>query len=617
VGTHCVAPPSSARTASRLVGGTHLVSPTFRPPRRAAPIRPSCSPDRIPVTKATFVTNVVQLEMARGYLDRLTGKLLAAAERQLPFADQLALLEPLIVDRAALIGVDAATDLEAILSEERAFHAGGPRGSDDAPPDSSAPPHIADGPLQLATMMPGYRACALAVAALDLTTAAGKVAALDASFSSKNALIFRLLRSGEKALARRHELLSELEPCRSALGQFFGQCLATDSVTRIRPARLLTYSFTGPTNQDMTLLTALLSGKLLGPDWYHAVGGVYHLRAKRDGNVTIQVDPADFFCRPQCVLDLCGHFHILFVGMGWPPTATPGFTWVTWGEFYAAHLRCCVRLLSLDEQYKWLHDSHEQFEAFLRLVGQLLVDYSSMARPAEGKQGAIASDDCDPATQLRKMQTNLEVFVEHRDQWSWQSSSSSSGASVDPEKLPRLSEEKKPTSGASAADKREASRLKREQDTRATAARKEKTTRSNDSDPKGQPPGSLANTCAWLSSKASAKPLLLKSGHVFSIKDLAAKFNTTVNAKCWEVICSGRADLNRMADCPCHNLAGHKTLTDAAHVLAGFDLAKARDEFARAPTPDEAKKLQSARGATGNKSGRGGQRQSFRRPSAQ
>eukprot|EP00966_Prymnesium_polylepis_P016570 382305-Prymnesium_polylepis.1 len=77
-----------------------------------------------------------------------------------------------------------------------------------------------------------------------------------------------------------------------------------------------------------------------------------------------------------------------------------------------------------------------------------------MARPGEGHQGAIASDDCEPAQALRKMQANLEVFVEHRDQWSWLSGAGSSGALVDPEKLPRLSEEKNPTGDLSAAQKR-------------------------------------------------------------------------------------------------------------------------------------------------------------------
>eukprot|EP00966_Prymnesium_polylepis_P072147 1675614-Prymnesium_polylepis.1 len=57
---------------------------------------------------------------------------------------------------------------------------------------------------------------------------------------------------------------------------------------------------------------------------------------------------------------------------------------------------------------------------------------------------------------------------------------------------------------------------------------------------------------------------------VWSIKPLAEKFGTTVNGKCWEKLLSRRQGENVMRDCPCPHLAGHKSMTDAAHVLSGF-----------------------------------------------
>ena len=87
----------------------------------------------MPVVHATFIANVPDAGTSRAYLDQLTVALLSTKQRELPFAGQLELLEPLIVDRAQLVGTDPATDVAAILAEQLTHEAGAPGSSADAP----------------------------------------------------------------------------------------------------------------------------------------------------------------------------------------------------------------------------------------------------------------------------------------------------------------------------------------------------------------------------------------------------------------------------------------------------------------------------------------------------
>ena len=489
---------------------------------------------------ARFIAAVVDPATARSYLDQLTAALLSTEQLRMPFADQLVELEKRLEDRQALLGIDVSTDLEAALSEERSFASGSGTSADKGGED----PHtahgvIADEPFRLAAAMAGYRTCHLTLASLDLTSESAKLAAIDAGYSSKNTLVFRLLNFGERSLARRHAMLGALLPCRSALGDYFAQVLCLDPTTGQRPKRLQTYRFTGPTGTDDTLLKALLQGKLLGKNWYHSVGGVYHLKQQRFGTTHSLVDPADYLCRPKCTSDFCAHMHLLFVGMGWPAVAANGSTFVTWGEFYNNHIEQCTRLSNLDEQYGFLEHAVELFEVFLRLVGELVQAFASLLRPTEGQQGALAPFDCAPARELQKKQTSLNEYCEHRDEWNWRGGTSTPMA-VDPECLPRLSNKGKTSKpSAKAAEKRtrretekarsevQKKQAKQRQASRVAAAEEGEESRS-----RGAPPGSLDDTACWLSSKTTAKPLLLKSGQVWDIKGVAAKYGTTINAKC-------------------------------------------------------------------------------------
>jgi len=544
----------------------------------------------IPVTHGAFIAPAADPTTSRGYLDRLCAELLTRQQCELPFGTQLEHLEQKLTERQPLLGAGPEEDLEAVLSEQRHFSASSASaGSLSSDPTSDSAPTkgiIADDVFQLATTMEGFRSFSVALSTLDLTTTAGQLAAVDAAFSCGSILTLRLLCYGEKTLARRHTALAALLPCLPILGEYFGRGLSTDPTTGARPDRLLTYSLASTTGGNDALLRALLAGKFLGHNWYHDVGGVYHFKQQKFGTLYGSVKPEDYWCIPKCVTDFCEHMHLLLVLMGWPNTVEQGFTFKTWGAFYTAHLEQCTRLSNLDEQYRWMEHAHEQFERFLTIASFTVQSVATMPRPTEGVHGALAANDCAPAEAMRRKQANLETYTTHRDEWHWMGAASV--ARVDPEKLPRLSDKSGKSRGGAKANARETARAKREGEPR-DASRK---TSSGGDKPQDK-------TARWLTSKTGQDPQLLCSGRVWAIGQLAKAFNTTVDAKCWEVLCSGKS--NPLRDCPCPDRAGHKSATDAAHVLERYERSAAVEQYSRASTPEDR-----AKGTGGKNSGRGG-----------
>ena len=188
----------------------------------------------------------------------------------------------------------------------------------------------------------------------------------------------RLLCYGERQLAKRHPLLQTLLNCRGDmdLGGYFGYCLTVDPVTGTRAKRVENWSMAGPTGTEVQLLHAALRMDLVSHDFYHLPGGVYPLKTAVPGTVYSPVHTADFWTRPECVIDYCVYMHTLVVSMGSAATVTAGFTFKTWGgsndSFYIRHLRIAATLLNSEEQCRWLRFADEQMRGFITYASRTL-----------------------------------------------------------------------------------------------------------------------------------------------------------------------------------------------------------------------------------------------------
>ena len=282
-------------------------------------------------------------------------------------------------------------------------------------------------------MAKGFRACEVACSSLDLMTASGRRQALEYAFSSKSTLIIRAVVYGEKALARRHPLLTSLVECRVALPAYYGHCLTVDRATGVRPKRVENWSITGKSNTDTDLLGAWSKQQFVAFDYYHKEGGVYPLKTALDGTQFERIKEEDYWCRPGCVRDYCEYMHTLSLADGFPDSTQNGFTWQTWGQFYVAHIQKCTRLSNLDEQYSWLSDASNQFMAFQRYAQEHKRMLLTSPRLEEDTFDAVAPHDVPAAVELRQAQADQEEFLTHRDRWRWIGVSQPSA--IDPEKL--------------------------------------------------------------------------------------------------------------------------------------------------------------------------------------
>ena len=515
--------------------------------------------------------------VATSQLDRLCAELLTSEQRELEFVQQLGSLENLLVDRTSLFQGSAEDTVQTLLREQRAFVNATP--GDDKSVTVADASHLADKPLHKATMAAGFRACELSIKTLDLTTAAGRQTALEYGFSSGSVLIIRLLLYGEKNLAKRHPLLTALLECRIDLAQYYGYCLTVDKTTGIRPKRVRNWGIAGKTDTATTILGAWTKQQIVGTDFYHNEGGVYPLKTALDGTLFDPIHQEDFWCRPACIKSFCEYMHTLTLADGFPATVASGFTWITAGEQYIAHLLKATRLNNRDEQLEWLSDASDQWISFLRYVQQRKRMLIQSPLLEENTFGAIAPDDVPAFVAMRDRQQAQETFIDQRDTWKWLGSAQPSV--IDPEKLPLLSELKK---GKPSTEKKPKADPKLPKTPRAP--REEK----GDEPPTkaiSLAPGSKADAHVWLEKGKT----LLVSGLVWNVQGLAKDKKTTVDAKCWPTILNRRKGGNKLANCPTFGKPGCTSLSDARHVLAGFKFDVDQVKFARDPTTAETKKI--------------------------
>ena len=485
-------------------------------------------------------------------------------------------------------------NLAALIAEERSFDNSVLRSSDRQDGDSL--PEIAEEPFKQAIVgahSQAFRKFVADIEPIDISTEAGKRDALDLGWSCESHIVQRLLCFGEQKLARRHWALAKLNDCRTENKGHFTFALAVNPATGQVPARVQrSFSIVGPAEEHVLLLNSILRGKFVGRDWYNYATGVYALKSLASGGKYTAVHELDFWCRPQCVLDLCDYLHKLMVARGWPDAVSSGWTFKSWGDRYVKYLHRCLDLRTLDEQYAWLERGGDQMVAFLRAAEVTVYSSTVQSVPTEDPWGALAAVDCQPAKNLDAAEATLDSFVENADMFAW-IGVGNSAQEIDPEKLPRLSDKAKPKPPGKVGLTKEEKKAKAAAEAAKRAAQRESYA-DDDTAGVGIPPGSTKHTAFWLAPKKGTKPLLYVSGKVWDVAALCAKYGVHVDAKCFEVILCARSAKNKMGNCPAHTSNGHKTASDAAHVLPGFDYDADAASLARDPTADERAKYNAA-----------------------
>jgi hypothetical protein len=79
-----------------------------------------------------------------------------------------------------------------------------------------------------------------------------------------------------------------------------------------------------------------------------------------------------------------------------------GFTMLTFGAFYRAHLKRAFSLATLEEQVSWLDDAALQFHLALGVIQIQLGQFILSTQPDLAKMVCILPRDCAPLEHLRR-----------------------------------------------------------------------------------------------------------------------------------------------------------------------------------------------------------------------
>ena len=441
--------------------------------------------------------------------------------------------------------------------------------------------------------------------ACDLTTANGRRQALDHAFHSGSMIIVRLLARGNRTLARRHPLLAKLHTLRPYLSYYFSYCQAVDINSGIVPPRASKWSWTSPTGDDDTTLSAFLKQQYLAINWVDAPFGFNGLQSLLNQSTIANVDKRDHYTVLRVLEQLSDFGGRTFLAFGVPaelPEHDKGFTWTSFITFFTAHLKRAFQLGSLTEQYEWLAKSDALFRESLRCMGDEVKRSLEAANPATSFFGALLPRDARPVSEMKSMQARLDLLLENRDAFSMFRPLDSSPAQLDV--LPRLSlrnQHKRPRSrstspvrgGDSDAPSSTMHQAKASAPPMLTRARdafaKDFAQHANATIDHGDTAERTVPHYHWL----EKNKLLFTSGKVWSVDKLAKKLKLSIHAKCWHVVLSRRTPANRQAMCDKRDRAGHQSVKADAHTLgSGVNLGELAKDFARYPTERELKKLQ-------------------------
>ena len=116
-----------------------------------------------------------------------------------------------------------------------------------------------------------------------------------------------------------------------------------------------------------------------------------------------------------------------------------GFTMLTFGAFYRAHLKRAFSLATLEEQVSWLDDAALQFHLALGVIQIQLGQFILSTQPDLAKMVCILPRDCAPLEHLCRKETNLLLLERNLNAISWINPPKLAGKSPHAVTLPLLS----------------------------------------------------------------------------------------------------------------------------------------------------------------------------------
>ena len=439
---------------------------------------------------------------------------------------------------------------------------------------------------QQALLHPHFLALVTALAPLKATTGSERRNILLLAARSQCVIAIQVLVAGTRALARLHPELGKILDSRSELPTYFGKAMTIDLTHPFAiPDRWSTFTWTGERGDSVYAMGLFLNLAFRSIDYMNGPVGINALRALMLGpNMNRSyTNPLDFYTVPHGVTYLCAMLHRLLCAIGAPDTVSPtiGFTMITWGVFYVAHIWRACELGSLEEQIQWLDFAANQFCVLLSVVEDQVRQWIYSTQPGTAFLATIAPIDCPPAVALRNAGVDLDAVNVACDRRSWGVIERPKGTPPLVDELPKLSAypqqvvHYQPPASAetpSAAAKRPLAGPK------TPAAPKVPKTAPT-------PPGGLADTWTWLTHHKS----LLLGTTVWNVAAIVKDLKIANAEKlCWAMLLSMRTGDNLRALYAAGNKAADAFVL---HPLVTPGKALFREKYARLATPEERKKV--------------------------
>jgi hypothetical protein len=551
---------------------------------------------------------------AAGLIAQLRAALLPQSTAHLALADVARDLEQALLDRqadlaaaASLPGATATSVVRAVIERARDFQATRPTpGSTGASGDTGAP--IAETDAHRALSTPAFNRFSTALAALNLNTTSGQIAALALGFAPDNIPGVRVLVNPSQAgdpLALRREALGTLSDLRPFRWDFFNFSLRVDTALGAVRPRMHKYYFVRA--GETALFERLMALDLASPRWIGAPNGYLAWRAADNGQAISVVDERDYNVIPAVVTGACAFKQRALSALGVPaslPPGTNGYSLPEFATFYVEHIERARTLLSLEEQLKWLREASGCFEDAMVALSAKLKAKVYTPKPADCSLNEVfIPKDSGAVPVLVEAQRLLDDVRDKRAEFA--SFLPTQGTSkVDTLSLPLLSAHAKarkpgPTKGGEIQDT-----SKRPPDDLQGGGPKSKSPKPTPDG--GLPPGSMTHSFTFL----ERGKYLLISGWVWNTPALKQYLGLgPTSPVCWSFLLFAGTDKNRPSRCAKWGKAGHESAAAPAHLLAqypnGLPLDELRQKFARPATDDEKKLVSTTPPAKGAATGRG------------
>ena len=541
-------------------------------------------------------------------------------QSSLDLVDVLSDLEAKLSDRGRCLtealgkpGANAATVVKALLDELQRVKSGG------APPDggldsSSAPePHEDQVLAAISGRHSGpFRSITTALAALDLQDPKGQIDALAVGFDGDCVLAVKTLLSRSPSGDRnagRHPTLGILTKLRQYRLNYFNWHLRVNENTGEVPMRMREYSLANETGDrpNTALLEALLDLRFEGTDWIKAPHGCLGWKQRQNNSAApMAYDPRDYYCIPELLSLLCQFLHKLLVSIGAATTSTLGYTMITLGEFFCAHLHMSSKLATKEQMVAWIQRSSDTFALTLLRVGQHMRSIVDSRTPGEETLNTyILPFNHEVLAELKSAETLLDEFLEKQAmEMRLTGSSSSSAVSSASLVLPLLSEH----GGSGATNPKKGKGAEK----LSSLSKQQKRKSENGSETLilgvdgGLPHGCMAQAWRYVNGGKN----LISSGKNFDILPIAKHLGVKPTGTCWPFVLSLCEDKNRLSRCKKLKDSNHSSNESSAHVLclpAGktFNRDEIVAKFSKIATAQERQGLATSPSFSGRGRGRG------------